>query len=106
MLHFVFQFYEYLIPIHYIEECVLKDQSNNPKDNEISATEYGHFDESMDISAQEYEASRRQIVAALLHVIFDQVVMAFPYVGGETELIHILYLFCVCNSSTHIFLQG
>ena len=78
MLHFVFELYEYIIPIH----CECEHNDANLLDNDIS-----EFDGDVDAGAgaqsdQEYEVSRRQYLAAFLHVAFDQVVMAFPYVAG------------------------
>jgi hypothetical protein len=79
MLHFVFEFYEYIMPIHCIEECVHKDQENMSMDNELSV---GDVDISGAMYDHEYEVSKRQYLTALLHVAFDQIVMAFPYVAG------------------------
>lgn len=76
MLHFVFEFYEYIIPIH----CQCEHNDVNLLDNDIS-----EFSGDIDTGAQtdlDYEVSKRQYLAAFLHVAFDQVVMAFPYVAG------------------------
>jgi hypothetical protein len=76
MLHFVFEFYEYLMPIHCVEECIHKNQESL-MDNDLSANGDPETD-----ADYEYQVSKRQYVAALLHVAFDQIVMAFPYVAG------------------------
>jgi hypothetical protein len=77
MLHFVFEFYEYIFPIHCIDECVHKDQDLK------STGSFAEEEVNPEIpSDQTYEVSKRQYLAALLHVAFDQVVMAFPYVAG------------------------
>jgi hypothetical protein len=77
MLHFVFEFYEYVMPIHCIDECVHKE-NESLMDNDLSVPE-NELDAAYD---HEYHVSKRQYLAALLHVAFDQVIMAFPYVGG------------------------
>lgn len=77
MLHFVFEFYEYVIPIHCVDECMHKE-NESLMNNDLSLP-----DDELDTKNElEYAVSKRQYLAALLHVAFDQVIMAFPYVGG------------------------
>jgi hypothetical protein len=81
MLHFVFEFYEYIFPIHCMDECIHRDQDVNPKGSDSISMEKG--EEVSNIGDDHgYQVSKRQYLAALFHVAFDNIVMAFPYVGG------------------------
>ncbi|KAL7517458.1 hypothetical protein ACHAWX_002377 [Stephanocyclus meneghinianus] len=80
MLHFVFEFYEYICPIHCIDECVHKDQ--DLKSTGSFCDEEDGEPKTTSPPEQTYTVSKRQYLAAFLHVAFDQVVMAFPYVAG------------------------
>ena len=81
LLHFVFEFYEYIFPIHCLERPL---DGCDPSENEIEIQKDDdtHLESNHHIVHQDYMMSQRRCLNAFLHVAFDQVVMAFPYVGG------------------------
>mmetsp|Transcript_6915 Transcript_6915/g.15203 ORF Transcript_6915/g.15203 Transcript_6915/m.15203 type:complete len:352 (+) Transcript_6915:185-1240(+) len=79
MLHFVFEWYEYLFPIHCLDGGSTEDSEIDEDNDEHSI---GLETSSSNKPVAEYVMSRRMYFNAFLHVLFDQVVMAFPYVAG------------------------
>ncbi|KAL7475953.1 hypothetical protein ACHAW6_001844 [Cyclotella cf. meneghiniana] len=80
LLHFAFQFYEYIFPVHCTDECV--DSVRRDQDLTLTSSFCGEDDGIAVASDHECQSNKRQYLAAFLHVVFDQVIMAFPYVGG------------------------
>ena len=94
LLHYVFEFYEYIFPIQCVEDTTAGCNNNNNSgfdclgdditvNSSISHASHSSLARSVHPTPHaEYLMSQKKFVNAFLHVAFDQIIMAFPYVFG------------------------
>ena len=84
LLHYVFEFYECIFPIQCLEDsgCNYADDTITVTSNVSIASQASMSSRAHPSAHADYMMSQKKFLNAFLHVAFDQIIMAFPYVGG------------------------